>query len=133
MTKVQTQARAAGVAALAQQDDVFKGFDYAALIAVLIELVPIIVSCFEPTDGPSTQREIEKQWDAEHAGNQYGGYDRSLAVRVQQNALTAARRKRLSLTRAQALALAVRTLDDIRLGDTEQTSLIVREQLDWVM
>lgn len=126
---VQTKARVSGLAHTLAATAPFQGVDWDALVKILIELIPVIVACFRPDDGPQAQKKVADRWNEDKAGNEWGGYEPQLVKSLATRALnTAWKKERVRLTRQQAIALAIATLDDVRTGDPHQASLIVREQ-----
>lgn len=132
MRNLQTVARAEVVAQQVALSPLFVAFQWDALVAVLTELVPIIVSCFRKDDGgePSGEKAqafVAARWNERRQGNGSGGYNWLLVRRLAIQARRAARRTGQRLSDEQGRALAVAALDNVRTGDPDQVSLIFRE------
>lgn len=123
--QIQTQARIEGVATKLMASPVLLAFPWTDLIRILQELVPVIISCFRPADGAEAQAYVVRHYSEKK------GYDERLLKRTARAALqTSWRKHRIRLTYAQAVEIARQTLDDIREGDTQQTSIVIRETDD---
>lgn len=127
MNRVQTVARATAIANTLKSSSSLAGFDWMSLISILVELIPVIVNCFRPDDGPQAQEYVKKRWNASQATNAYGGYDKRLLKAMTRRAKEAAAHKKMSITWDQAHDVALKTLDDVRTGNVQQSSLIIRE------
>lgn len=124
--KAQTQARARRIAATVPLVGGFAGFDFGALTLLLQELIPLIISCFQPDDGPDAKQYVTRNWSSKQ--KDYGGYDKAVAFRAARAARRSAWRRGVRLTWAQGLTLGIATLDDIRKdADPGSMSAIIRE------
>lgn len=119
---VQTRLRAEMVAQQVALSPLFVAFQWDALVEILTELIPVVISCFRPDDGPQAAAYVARRWSPER------GYDSRLVKGAARRAKYAAARKRIRMTWDQAYEVALRALDDIRTGDMQQASLVIREQ-----
>lgn len=142
--KVQTQARAKRIAESVPLKGAFAGFDFLTLTMLLQELIPLIISCFQPDDGPDVQKHVQENHNPKQ--KECCGYDKRMAYNAARAARRAARRRGVRLTWSQGLALGYATLDDIRLeADPGSISQVIREhdgdpvtpdaedEIDWTM
>jgi hypothetical protein len=127
----QTQARATTIATLVVSK--MMGVDIAIIIAVLMELLPIIIDCFDPDDGPQAQEYVLGRYTEADSSNKYRGYDKRLVKATARRAKQAGRRTKNRITWTQAYELAFAVLDDIRTGDAHQASLAITENKDFVV
>lgn len=142
--KAQTAARAGRIAATIPPSGAYAGFDFVTLTLLLQQLIPLIISCFQPDDGVDAQKYVTRNWSGKQ--KEYGGYSKDVAFRAARAARRSAWRKGVRLTWAQGLVLGIATLDDIRIDpDPGSMSAIIREQdgdpvspgaedeIDWTM
>lgn len=124
---IQTQARATAIVDALKTAKSFAGFNWADLIPIVTQMIPVLVNCFHPDDGPQAQQYVAQRWNANQATDEYGGYDKRLLKAVTRRAKEAAARLKKNLTWEQAGDVALKTLDDIRVGNAQQASLVIRE------
>lgn len=131
--KPQTQARANLIADQLNHRPQMMGLDFGSIVAIIIELLPIIIDCFDPDDGPQAQEYVEKRYNEDNAENAYRGYDKRLVKAMARRAKQAARRKSQRITWTQAYEMAFAALDDIRTGDAHQASVAIAENHDFLL
>ena len=127
--RLQTQARASKIADSLKSAASFAGFDFGSgsVISIVLDLIPILVNCFRPDDGQQAKEYVVKRWNANLSNNEYGGYDKRLLKAVSRRAKDAAAKSKKSITWEQAEDIALKTLDDVRTGNAQQASLIIKE------
>lgn len=135
MAKPQTEARARGIAEAVQNKGALAAIDLQTIIDIISELIPSIIDCFDPDDGPQAQDYVLKRYDAEKAqqGDRYRGYSRSLVRSMARQAKRAGRRTKKRITWQQAYECAFGSLDDIRTGDTGSASIAIAENHDFLL
>ena len=109
------------------------GLDVATVLSIMEILLPILIDCFGPDDGQQAQEYVDKRHIDGNAFNAYRGYDKRLVKATARRAKQAARRDRKSITWGQAYEVAFATLEDIRTGDTNQASLAIAENMDFML
>ena len=129
--RIQTEARAKTIAGLLSATSVFAGIDTTATISILMRLIPMLVDCFRPDDGQQEKEYVEKRWKKK-PDDQYAGYDKRLLKAMTRRVKEAASQNRMIITWDQANALAIETLDNIRLSNPQSISLVIREN-DFVL
>lgn len=110
-----------------------KAIDPAIWIMLLEIFIPMIIDCFDPSDGGEASTYVKRRYNASEANNRYGGYDKRLVKATARQGKRASRRARTRITWDQAYELAIKTLDDVREGDDQQTSLVIREHDDFML
>jgi hypothetical protein len=125
--KPQTEARANSIAAALNGRPKMLGIDINNIILIIQELLPIIIDCFDPDDGPQAAEYVLKRFSAANSDNDYRGYDKRLVKATARRTKQAARRKRQRVTWTQAYEMSFATLDDIRQGDPQQASIAISE------
>lgn len=101
--------------------------DPITIITIIVTLLPYLIECFDPSDGEEAMEYVKTRYDENKRNDAYKGYDKRLLKGVTRQARRAARKEKCRLTWDQAAEIAAATLDDIRLGDVRQTSLVIRE------
>lgn len=129
----QTKARATLIAQSLDGRQQMMGLDFGGIVSIIIELLPIIIDCFDPDDGPQAQEYVAKRYDASEKDNAYRGYNKALVKSMARRAKQAARRKKSRVTWTQAYEMAFAALDDIRTGDTGQASVAIAENHDFLL
>jgi hypothetical protein len=109
------------------------GLAMGSIISILIEMLPRIIACFNPTDGQEAQRYVMRRYNQEQASNSNRGYKKDLVKAMTRQALAAARKNKQNITFEQASEIALATLDSIRLGNTSQASIMISENHDFVL
>lgn len=104
-----------------------KAVDVILIIKILQMVIPMMIDCFDPSDGAEASEYVKKRYNSGSSQNRYGGYDKRLVKSVARITKRAARRERSRITWDQAYDLGLATLDEIREGDDQQTSLVIRE------
>lgn len=125
--KPQTEARANAIAEALNHRPQMLAFDFGAIVLIVIKLLPYIIDCFDPDDGPQAVAYVEQRWNEEDKDNDYRGYDKRLLKAVTRRAKFAARRSQQRVTWTQAREIAFVTLDNIREGDPQQASVAIAE------
>lgn len=125
--KPQTEARANTIADMLNHRPQMLGFDFGAIVLIVLKLLPYIIDCFDPDDGPQAVDYVNKRWSEENKDNDYRGYDKRLIKAVTRRAKLAARRCHQRVTWTQAREIAYATLDNIRNGDPQQASVAIAE------
>ena len=133
MSKPQTEARARGISEKLGEDGPMAVLDIAIIIAIITQLLPMIIDCFDPDDGPQAQDYVKRRYDADKATNRYRGYDKRLSKAMARNAKRAARREHSRISWSQAYETAFIALDDIRTGDTATASIAIAENHDFLL
>lgn len=134
--KPQTQARATLIAnTITNSDDTPKmaGLAFGSIFSIVLGLLPRLIACFNPSDGREAKDYVARRWNQDNASNQYRGYKKELVKSVTRQALNAARRERQRITFEQAQQIAFATLDNVRLGDQSQASIIIAENHDFTL
>jgi hypothetical protein len=129
----QTKARANLIAQELDGRQQMMGLDVITIISIITELLPMIIACFDPDDGPQAQEYVEKRYDGSKSDDQYRGYTRSLARTMARRAKMAARKERKRITWTQAYEMGFAALDDIRTGDPHQASVAISENNDFML
>lgn len=129
----QTNARAENIAKSLDGREQMMGLDFGGIVSIIIELLPMIIDCFDPDDGPQAQDYVAKRYDASNASDLYRGYDKRLVKAMARNAKQAARRKKSRITWSQAYEMAFAALDDIRTGDAHQASIAISENHNFLL
>ena len=101
--------------------------DPVTIITIIATLLPYIIKCFDPADGEEAKEYVRNRFVEANRNDKYFGYDKRLVKGATRQARVAGRKNSVSLTWDQATDIAVATLDDIRLGDAQQASLVIRE------
>lgn len=101
--------------------------DPVTVISIIVTLIPYLIKCFNPDDGEEAMNYVKARYDDNNKTNKYYGYDKRLLKGVTRQAKLAARKQNHRITWDQATQIAVATLNDIRLGNAQQTSLVIRE------
>ena len=133
MSKPQTEARARGISEKLSETGPMAILDIAIIIAIITQLLPMIIDCFDPDDGPQAQDYVKKRYKSSEASNRYRGYDKRLAKSMARNAKRAARREKSRISWAQAYETAFIALDDIRTGDTATASIAIAENHNFLL
>lgn len=133
MSKPQTEARARGISEKLGERGPMAMLDIAIIIAIITQLLPMIIDCFDPDDGPQAQDYVKKRYNSGKADNRYRGYDKRLAKAMARNAKRAARREKSRISWSQAYETAFIALDDIRTGDTATASIAIAENHDFLL
>lgn len=132
MSKPQTLARATLIANSVSEPRV-AGLAFGSIFSIVLELLPRLIACFNPSDGSEVKDYITKRWKQQDASNQYRGYKRDLVRSVTRQALNAARKNQQRITFEQAQEIALATLDNARLGDQSQASIVISENHDFIL
>ena len=130
--KLQTKARARLIADKVEPSKML-GLDVVTILKIAEILLPMLIDCFGPDDGQQAQRYVDKRFNKDKSDNDYRGYDKRLAKGMARRAKLAARRNGTSITWGQAYEIGFKTLDDIRTGDTNQASLAIAENIDFML
>lgn len=133
MSKPQTDARARGISETLGEEGPMAVLDIAVIIAIITQLLPMIIDCFDPDDGPQAQDYVKKRFTTNDRSNRYRGYDKRLAKSMARNAKRAARKEKSRISWAQAYETAFIALDDIRTGDTATASIAIAENHDFFL
>jgi hypothetical protein len=131
--KPQTEARASLIADRLNNKPQMMGLDFGSIVGIIIELLPIIIDCFDPDDGPQSVEYVTKRYNEAEADGSYRGYDKRLAKAMARRAKQAARRKKQRVTWSQAYEMGFAALDDIRTGDAHQASVAISENHDFLL
>ena len=131
--KPQTEARANLIVDSLNNKPKMMGLDFGSIVSVIMELLPIIINCFDPDDGPQSVQYVSARYTDADKGNEYRGYSRSLARSMARNAKQAARRKGQRITWAQGYEIGFAALDDIREGDPQQASVAISENHNFLL
>jgi|2_EtaG_2_1085320.scaffolds.fasta_scaffold00515_14 hypothetical protein len=129
---IQTNARARLIAQSLENRPQMMGLGFGSIVAIIIELLPVLINCFDPDDGPQSQEYVSDRYTESDAGNDYRGYDKRLVKAMARRAKQAARRRRSRVTWSQAYEMAFAALDDIRTGDAHQASMAISENHDFL-
>lgn len=129
----QTDARARGIAEKLSANGPMSAIDLGSIISIITQLLPIIMDCFDPDDGPQAQKYVEDRYDESESGGKYRGYDKRLVKAMARRAKQAARRQGMRITWGQAYEAAFTSLDDIREGDTSTASIAIAENHDFLL
>lgn len=127
----QTEARANKIAEACNHRPEMLGFDFGTIVLIVSVLLPYIIDCFDPDDGPQAVDYVNDRWNEENTDNEYRGYDKRLVKAMTRRAKLAARRCHQRATWTQAREIAFATLDDIRNGDPQQASIAIAENHDF--
>ena len=100
-----------------------------AIISIISKLIPIIQECFEPDDGPQLIEYINNRYDADKADDDYRGYDRRMVRSTTRRTKQAARKDGKRITWDQAREIAIAALDDTRLSDPDELTIMINEDL----
>lgn len=103
------------------------GFAWMTLIPIIVELLPMIIKCFQPDNAEQAKAYLNKRYSAEDSGNKYGGYKKQLVVDVARRAKRAAKRKGESLSFEQAIVVAIDTLNEARESDSQTVGTCISE------
>ena len=133
MAKPQTEARARGIAEKLSANGAMSAIDLGSIISIITSLLPILIDCFDPDDGPQSQKYVKDRYDKSEAGEKYRGYDKRLVKAMARRAKQAARRQHMRISWAQAYEAAFASLDDIREGDTSTASIAIAENHDFLL
>ena len=134
--KPQTQARATLITNAITSfgnEPKMAGLAFGNIFSIVLELLPRLIACFNPADGREAKDYVTKRWNQDNASNQYRGYKKELVKSVTRQALNAARRERQRITFEQAQQIAFATLDNVRLGDQSQASIVISENHDFTL
>lgn len=131
--KPQTEARANLIADSLNNRPQMMGLDFGSIVSIIMELLPIIIDCFDPDDGPQSVQYVSARYKAEDKDNKYHGYTRSLARTMARNAKQAARRKGQRITWTQGYEMGFAALDNIREGDPQQASVAISENHNFLL
>lgn len=110
-----------------------KAVDPTIITTILQMLIPMLIECFNPSDGTEAILYVNNRYTPADSNNSYGGYDKRLAKSAARTAKKAARKEKTKLAWEQAYELGVKTLDEIREGDPQQTNLVIEEQEDFML
>lgn len=130
---VQTEARAHMIAQRLESNEKMMGLNAGSIVTVLIELLPTLISCFDPDDGQQAVQYVTQRYDDSKKGDQDRGYRRGLARTMARRAKMSARKKRQRITWDQAREMGFAALDDVRLGDPHQVSVAIAENHDFML
>ena len=133
MAKPQTEARANLIADGLNNKPKMMGLDFGSIVSIIIELLPMIIACFDPDDGPQAVEYVTKRYDEAESSNSYRGYDKALVKAMARRAKQAGRKQGQRITWGQAYEMAFAALDDIRLGDAHQASIAISENHDFML
>jgi hypothetical protein len=100
-----------------------------AIISIISKLIPIIQECFEPDDGPQIIEYINNRYNADEVDGDYRGYDRRMVRSTTRRTKSAARKDGKRITWDQAREIAIATLDDTRLSDPDELTMMINEDL----
>lgn len=112
---------------IAQKSGPKVGFAWIMLIPIIMDLIPMIVKCFQPDDPAQAKKYLNKRYDAANNTDKYGGFKKNLVIDVARRAKRAAKKKGESLTMDQAIAVAVDTLEDTRTSDDSVVGACITE------
>lgn len=125
-----TRTRIEPLVQLLSESTQFMATPYELIASTILKVIESLVNapCFGRKDGVATQRFVKSKYNARKAkaGDLYAGYDPRLVARLSREAMTAAAEQG-GLAPLQAHELALKTLDAIRLGDTDALSLTIEE------
>jgi hypothetical protein len=125
---IQSQAFAQGVAnRLHQGDGPMKAIDIMLILAIIELLLPIILDCFDPDDGEQVKTYLNARYKAADSGNKYGGYQRSTVRALARRVKAAGRKSGNRVTWLQARQMAIATMEEARVGNSQALSLAIRE------
>lgn len=133
MSKPQTEARARGIAQKLNDSGPLAALDLGSIISIITTLLPIIIDCFDPDDGPQAQKYVKDRYDESESSNRYRGYDKRLVKAMARRAKQAGRKENTRLSWAQAYEAAFVALDDIRDGDTATASIAISENHNFLL
>jgi hypothetical protein len=131
--KPQTEARANGIAQKLSESGPMAVFDIATLIPILTTLLPSLIACFDPDDGPQAKDYVASRFTSSDADSNYRGYDKRLVKAMARRAKQAGRQEGTRLSWTQAYEAAFVTLDDIRVGDSSTASIAISENHDFLL
>lgn len=121
-TDLQARSLANHYVARREQSGRGEAIDIGMILGIAEILIPLVIKCFRPDDGPDAQRYVTARYDASD-----DSYKQRMVNRVARQAKKAARQKGERITKDQAQEIAVATLDQVRLGDAQELSLVIRE------
>jgi len=130
MNKVQTDARIQQMVQKLQHEPVLSGMGISVITAIMNALAPQLVRCFMPSDGNEPKKYVEKRFDINAVSGPTAGYDKRLLKATTRRAMMASRRAGTPITFDQARVIALSTLDNVRLADANQLSMIIKENDD---
>jgi len=133
MAATQTNARATLISQSLEGREQMMGLDFGSIITIITQLLPMIIACFNPDDGPQAQAYVSKRYNPANADDQYRGYDKRLVKAMARQAKNAGRREKQHVTWTQAYEMAFAALDDIRTGDAHQASVAIAENHDFLL
>jgi hypothetical protein len=107
--------------------------ELGGIITIVTTLLPIIIDCFDPDDGPQAQEYVTKRFKQAETSGKYRGYSRSLARSMARRAKQAGRKEGIRLTWTQAFEVGFAALDDIRTGDTATASITISENHNFLL
>lgn len=141
LRKPQTEARANNIADALNHRPQMLGFDFGAILLIITKLLPMIIDCFDPDDGPQAAAYVNRRYDSGDSDDSdntdilcrlsYRGYDKRLVKATTRRVKQAARRQGQRVTWSQAYEMAYATLDNIREGDQQQCSVAIAENHDY--
>jgi hypothetical protein len=111
-------------ATAASEDPALAGIGFDPISVIISLLLPVIQNlfkgCFPADNHPTpatTKEELAQSYHGESSpGANDGEYDRSVAAPVARHAKHIAHSKHQNITKDQARAIAIHTLDNVRLG-----------------
>lgn len=112
---------------IAQKSGPKVGFAWLMLIPIIMDLIPMIVKCFQPDDPQQAKKYLNNRFNAANQSDKYGGFKKHTVIDVARRAKRAAKRKGETLTMDQAIILAVDTLEDTRTSDDHVVGACIAE------
>lgn len=131
-SKVQTQLRARAIAESLKSTPL-GAIDLGTILDLLMTIIPWLIDCFNPADGQEAQQYVAKRFNAGSVNDEYGGYDKRLVKATARAAMNAGKKRNILLTYDQAYAIALKTLDNIRTGDEQEASIVIRENTNFML
>ena len=121
--KLQTDTRARAISQKLFHDNA-DGFDFDSIFQIITSLIGVLIDCFDPDDGGQAQEYVIKRFTGT---DENPSYKRSLWRTTARQVKRAARKRGRRLTWKQSRVVAMAVLEEIRTGDPQVLSLVIRE------
>lgn len=119
------QRRAEGLAASFSLSPILAGIAAELLAKIATDLLPRLFSCLKPVTPDDVPAMVAAKWDPDQ------GYRPKFLARAATEAMQSAKRQGQRITSEQAREIAVKTLDDARLGGTEDVQVFGAAEGAW--
>ena len=114
---METTKKATAMAeSLKANGDLFVVIPIASLISIIVSMIQAIMNCFQPDPAPTPAKSVQDYVNAHYKDGQYTP---RLVRRMKVQAYAAARKHKVKINDQQAEALAIKSLDEARLGDSD--------------